>query len=66
MTGAPRKSEVCLIDGAHWLGVLAIQGLVIGLMRVSDSYEEFQKYLEKAAPPPGDLPLLEGLDGGWG
>ncbi len=28
------RRALTLIDGAHWLGVLAIQGLVIGLIGV--------------------------------
>lgn len=29
------KKELTLIDGGHWLGVLLVQGLLIGWMGVS-------------------------------
>jgi len=37
-------------------------GTVIGLMKISDDWDTFKKWLDKAAPIYEDLPLLAGLD----
>lgn len=54
----PNKLFQYLSDDIGQNKLLQHLGLVIGLMRISDTYEQFKTNLEKAAPIPADAPLF--------
>jgi hypothetical protein len=54
----PNKLFQWLSEDAGHPKLLQHLGLVVGLMRISKSYKEFQGHLDVAAPVPADLPLF--------
>jgi hypothetical protein len=54
----PNKLFQWLSEDAGHPKLLQHLGLVVGLMRISKTYKEFQGHLDVAAPVPADLPLL--------
>jgi hypothetical protein len=60
----PNKLFQWLSEDAGHPKLLQHLGTVIGLMKISGTYDEFHKFLDRAAPVPSDLPLLRDLEPG--
>lgn len=58
----PNKLHQWLSEDAGHPKLLQHLGMVIGLMRISKTYAEFQKYLDVAGPVPSDLPLIAAIE----